>query len=277
MFRSVAVLAIGTVGVALPTVAPAPTAILTGVHTGVVAHKQWFGATNVMRDLASVPKPMMALRAGTLEVMYHNPHTGDGHTGVLVVNNANVFLSMASSHTIPFGIKGVVYDNQRSPLTPSAQQSNPMRYDREVAQAARAHGLFSMCDFIQPSRLPKSERNAVHEVPPCSFIGLNAVQQSERSASAYAKVVTRATQVVHSVFPGRPVIAGLSSNPRGTKVTSRELEQAMTVVADEVQGYWLNIPKPSVSCPQCNVQDPTPLVQAIAHFAVANHPARSKA
>lgn len=251
-----AVATIGSLGVGLPAVAQA--------QTGPPAGKQWFAATNVVHDLATSPNVMRLFRTGTLDAMYRNPKTIDGQPGVLVVNDANVFLSMASSNSIPVGIRGVVYDNQRSPLTPAVQQANPMHYDSEVAQVASAHGLFSMCDFIEPSRLPRSNRAAAYEVPPCSMVGLNAVQQSERSAFAYAKVVKRDAQIVHSVFPGRPVIAGISSNPRGPKVTSSELQQAISAVANEVQGYWLNVPEPSVSCPRCNVPDPTPLAQALS-------------
>ena len=243
-------------GVSLPTAAQAQASIPVG--------KQWFAATNVVKDLATTPSAMAALQTGTLDTMYHNPATIDGHTGVLVVNDATVFLSMASSDSIPQGITGVVYDNQLSPLTPTSQQENPMQYDSEVAQAAKEHGLFSMCDLIQSARLPAGSRSAVNEVPPCSMIGLNAVQQSERDAETYAKVVNRDVQIVHSVFPGRPVIAGLSSNPRGSAVSGVELVQAITSVASEVQGYWLNVPEPSVSCPLCNASDPTPLIEALS-------------
>jgi hypothetical protein len=243
-------------GVSLPTAAQAQVSVPVG--------KQWFAAANVVNDIAPSPNVMAALQTGTLDTMYRNPATIDGHTGVLVVNDATVFLSMASSDSIPQGITGVVYDNQQSPLTPMVQQEDPMKYDSEVAQVANEHGLFSMCDLIQSSRLPAGSRTAVNQVPPCSMIGLNAVQQSERDASTYAKVVNRDVEIVHSVFPGRPVIAGLSSNPRGSAVTSAELQQAITSVAGEVQGYWLNVPAPSVSCPRCNAPDPTPLIQALS-------------
>lgn len=69
------------------------------------------------------------------------------------------------------------------------------------ARLGARHGWTTICDFLQPDRLPRGERNPRHEVPPCDVIGLNTDQQSERNPSLYRKVVAKEVAIIRAVSP----------------------------------------------------------------------------
>ncbi|MEX6430595.1 hypothetical protein [Ferrimicrobium acidiphilum] len=163
-------------------------------------------------------------------------------------------------------VGAIIYDNERYANTPQIEQLNPLHYYTEVSHLAKDHHLTSICDFIQPDRLPASERNPSNEVPNCSIIGLNTVQQSERNPQTYLAVVSRAVRTIRSVEPSVPIIAGISANPRGAPVTAAELTTDMRIVAPLVNGFWLNVPAPGVGCPSCHEPDPNLLQQALANL-----------
>jgi hypothetical protein len=173
-------------------------------------------------------------------------------------------------HTLPRGVKAVIYDNERFPNTPADEQANIAHYSQLAAALAARAGLQSICDFIQPDRLPRAERTPVHEVPDCSIIGLNTVQQSERQVGAYREVVARAVAVIRKVRPDVPIIAGLSANPRGAPVTAAELAADMRATVGLVDGFCLNVPAPGVGCPACHQPNPALMAEALARFAA--HP-----
>jgi len=167
-------------------------------------------------------------------------------------------------HELAPGVRAVIYDNERFANTPAIEQADIELYTQRAASVAAAAGLQSICDFIQPDRLPPAERTATYEVPDCSIVGLNTVQQSERSVVAYDAVVAREVAVIRSVRPSVPVIAGLSANPRGAPVTAAELAADMESTARLVNGYWLNVPAPGVGCPACHAPDPGLMAAALA-------------
>ncbi|WP_041661628.1 hypothetical protein [Acidimicrobium ferrooxidans] len=169
-----------------------------------------------------------------------------------------------ADHELATGVRAVIYDNERFANTPTVEQDNIRLSTERAAAVARAAGLQSICDFIESDRLPSGERTAQNEVPPCSIVGLNTVQQSERSTARYRAVVARDVAVIRSVDPSVPIIAGLSSNPRGTPVTAAELTADMEATAGLVNGYWLNVPAPGVGCPACHAPDPGLMAEALA-------------
>jgi hypothetical protein len=62
------------------------------------------------------------------------------------------------------------------------------------------------------------------------------------------------------------VLAGLSTNPRGPKITLAELVAVVNATRHFVNGYWLNIPIPGPSCPHCDAPQPDLANQLLAHF-----------
>jgi hypothetical protein len=179
-------------------------------------------------------------------------------------------LGLANSGGLPGPYKAILYDNERFADTPSNEQADPHHYDTLVAQLAKRYGLTSICDFIQPDRLPSSERDPAQEVPPCDVIGLNTVQQSERNPAQYKAIVAKETSTIRSMSPSVPVLAGLSSNPAGGAVTASELAQDIEATRAIVNGWWLNVPAPGVGCPDCGKPQPQIMADALEMVAKGN-------
>jgi|GEM_PF-754788 len=187
--------------------------------------------------------------------------------GTLVVHSEAALSQAISQGSVPPDIKAVLYDNERFPDTPSNEQANPAHYYDLVAEIAAAHRWVSICDFIEPDRLPAGSRNPAAEVPPCSVVGLNTVQQSERDPASYQAVVAKDVSIVHAVDPTKPVLAGLSSNPAGGPLSPSELTADIERTHSLVAGYWLNVPAPGVGCPKCASPDPQLMVAALQALA----------
>lgn len=227
----------------------------------------WLLAEAHFDQIVSVP----AVRALFARGIVYEPITRRQRPSSLVAviptadfHAASQLIQAIVAHELAPGVRAVIYDNERLANTPTAEQQNIQRYTERAAAAARVAGLQSVCDFIEPDRLPPRQRTAANEVPPCSIVGLNTVQQSERSTARYRAVVARDVAVIRSVDPTVPIIAGLSSNPRGAPVTAAELTADMEATASLVNGYWLNVPAPGVGCPACHAPDPGRMAQALA-------------
>jgi len=188
-------------------------------------------------------------------------------TPTLVVHSEALLAQMVAQHRVRSDIRAVLYDNERFPDTPAAEQRDPLAYDRQVARLATAKHWVSICDLIEPDRLPATKRVPVQEVPSCTVVGLNTVQQSERQPTKYAALVARAVNIVHEVRPTATVLAGLSANPRGGPVTAAEIAADIRATHTFVQGYWLNVPSPGVGCPGCGRPDPGLMANALGQLA----------
>ncbi|PSR34994.1 MAG: hypothetical protein C7B46_02185 [Sulfobacillus benefaciens] len=130
---------------------------------------------------------------------------------------------------------------------------------------ADAHRMTSICDDILPSR------GSGGVVPGCTIIGLNTVQQSERSVALYTEKVSVLVRRIHAVRPQAAIVAGLSTNPAGGPVTAQELARDILATRQLVSGYWLNVPAPGIGCPSCREPDPQIAVQMFALLAKSLH------
>lgn len=184
-------------------------------------------------------------------------------TPTLVVHSEILLSQLVAQHQLSPDIQAVLYDNERFADTPVAEQSDPLSYDQKVTGLAAANHWVTICDLIEPDRLPIGMRDPAQEVPPCTIIGLNTVQQSERQPAQYTALVTQDVNIIHKIRPTATVLAGLSANPRGGPVTASELTADIRATHDLVQGYWLNVPAPGIGCPACGLPDPNLMASAL--------------
>jgi hypothetical protein len=233
----------------------------------------WILAASHFQQITANPLDAALFRAGTVyePVSARQRPSTAVHVVAVAVFHSYAALVLAYRHRAVNPLtRAVLYDNERFPDTPKVEQADPGRYDALVAAFARARHWTAICDFILPDRLAPEDRTAAREVPPCSVIGLNTVQQSERSPAVYRAKVAALVAVVRRVRgPSVPVLAGLSSNPAGPPVTASVLAADMRAVAGLVNGFWLNVPAPGVGCPRCGAPRPAVLSNALALFARA--------
>jgi hypothetical protein len=265
-----------TRGAVSPTTAPATSTGQSPVRTQAADRTIWLLAESHFDQVVSVP----AVRALFARGVVYEPITPRQHPSTLVAviptadfHSEELMAAAITDGDLAPGVRAVIYDNERFANTPLVEQDNPEHYTALAAAVAREAGLQSICDFIQPDRLPPGQRTPANEVPSCSIIGLNTVQQSERSPARYRAVVAREVAIIREVNPTVPIIAGLSSNPRGAPVSAAELTADMEATADLVDGYWLNVPAPGVGCPACHEPDPALMASALAALPASFHTA----
>jgi hypothetical protein len=243
--------------------------LAVAAHAGAADQpsRYWIFAAAHLAQVAANPEADALLRAGALfEPLSprQEPYRALSVIPTAVFHSYAALVQAVKDHTLPADTRAILYDNERFANTPKREQAEPSKFAALVAALAKAHGWVSICDFIPADRLPPTARAAANEVPGCDVIGLNTVQQSERVPAVYAAKVSSELRVIRTLRPQVPVLAGLSSNPAGSAVTSAELAADMRATWKEVSGYWLNVPAPGVGCPHCRPPQPEIMAQALA-------------
>ncbi|QIS11288.1 hypothetical protein [Nocardia arthritidis] len=81
-------------------------------------------------------------------------------------------------------------------------------------------------------------------------------QGSEADTAKFADFVRQAAAQARQRNPRVVVLAGLSTNPSGQRVTTDQLQQAVAATRSFVDGYWLDIPAVGTACPRCGTPQP---------------------
>jgi hypothetical protein len=171
-----------------------------------------------------------------------------------------------SGGRLPMGTRAVLYDPEAWAFTPAAEQRNPALAARQALHLAHAHGLRLIVapalnlTTVRPASGPRWQQflglglaGAMAKV--ADVIELQA-QSLERDTSSYAAFVRAAARQARAANPKVTVLAGLSTNPPGTAVTSQQLTAVIRATSGMVSGYWLNIPGRGPRCPTCNAPRP---------------------
>ncbi len=173
------------------------------------------------------------------------------------------------SGTIPASVRAILYDNEAWAFTPKEEQLHFSTYVREVADLVHNHqklliatpavDLVSVLDphgqgdtytrFLSLGLLGDAARFA-------DLVEVQA-QSSEANLAKYTQFVDRASAQARAARVTVTVLAGLSTNPGGQKVTGQQLTAAFQATHNQVSGYWLNIPgNEGGYCPACGTPQP---------------------
>jgi hypothetical protein len=178
-------------------------------------------------------------------------------------------------------VKGVMYDNEKWRFTPKEEQQNPARYEQLAADLVHAHGLLFLTapavnlvavlapesdhrhydSYLRLGIVADAARNA-------DVIDIQA-QGSERNTRVYADFVKQAAMQARQANPNVLVLAGISTNPSGQRVTANDILRAIAATRDSVDGYWFNIPRSSEYCPRCNDFRPDIAIEVVHRLAVS--------
>jgi len=259
--------------VAVSTTASSPTALLDSRGQLLAAGGRpadWILAASQFAAVVDQPDVPKLMGGGSIYEPVspqQQPSTLLPVTPTLVVHSETLLTQLVADHQVPSNIRAVLYDNERFADTPLTEQHEPLAFDGQVAQLATTEQWTSICDLVQPDRLFAGQRTPAQEVPPCTVIGLNTVQQSERQPAIYAALVAKAVATIRAIHAKAIVLAGLSANPRGEPVTATELAEDIRATHGLVQGYWLNVPAPGVGCPACGLPNPGLMADALEQLA----------
>jgi hypothetical protein len=187
---------------------------------------------------------------------------------VVVFASATALENAVTSGQLPAATYGVLYDPEAWSFTPTAEQRDPVRAATRAAAVAHAHGLrfivtpaLNLTSVLNPGRPERRWRQflgldlAGRLAPVADAVELQA-QSLERDTASYASFVRAAAAQAISANPRISVLAGLSTNPPGAPVDSRDLTDAIAATRSTVDGYWLNVPAPGPRCPTCNPPRP---------------------
>jgi hypothetical protein len=198
---------------------------------------------------------------------------------VVVFASATALEEAVTGGQLPAATYGVLYDPETWSFTPAAEQRDPVRAAAQAAAVAHAHGLRFI---VTPALNLVTVLNPAGQEPRWrQFLRLDLVgrlalvadvvelqaQSLERDTGTYAAFVQAATAQAASANPRISVLAGLSTNPPGAPVDSRNLTDAIQATRSVVGGYWLNIPGQGPRCPTCNPPRPDIAVQTLQAYA----------
>jgi hypothetical protein len=202
--------------------------------------------------------------------------------------NAIPFASFTSFRAIESALKGgtlahdaegIIYDNENWQFTPEQEQQNPARYEKRSADLVHAHGLLFLAApavdlvavlAVQSQTTPYDaylRLGIAADAARYAEIVVIQAQGSERDTTLYAEFVGQAAAQARWANPNVLVLAGISTNPSGQRVTANDILRAIAATRDSVDGYWFNIPSPSQYCPSCNDFRPDIAIEVLRRLA----------
>jgi hypothetical protein len=176
--------------------------------------------------------------------------------------NVNAIRRALDSGRIGGGVRAIMYDNEHWKFTPMAEQMDPAKAIQQAAALVHAHGLlFISAPAVDLTRVlapgPEKRYAAYLRLGLASEAARYAdvydiqAQGSEKHVPQYSAFVRAAAAQARAANPKVIVLAGISTNPNGQRVTADDILGAINATRGFVDGYWLNVPKPSEYCPGC--------------------------
>ena len=260
----------------------APGTTVPGTTGSQATAPAWLLTRSALSQLAVDPAARDELRRSHVYELLQpgqQPLTAVTADLVVVFASATALQEAVTGGQLPAGTHGVLYDPEAWSFTPAAEQRDPVRAATRAAAVAHAHGLrfivtpaLNLTSVLNPGRTEPRWRQ---------FLGLGLVgrlayvadavelqaQSLERNTGTYTAFVQAAAAQATSANPRISVLAGLSANPPGAPVDSRNLMDAIAATRSMVDGYWLNIPGPGPRCPTCNPPRPDVAIQTLTAYA----------
>jgi hypothetical protein len=175
-------------------------------------------------------------------------------------------------------MQAVLYDNEHWTQTPSAEQKDPSDYTMLFANLAHAQGYafisapstdlvpeqktYQKSGKIYPQYLsmgfPRFSVRSPADVYDIQAQGSEpALGTSTKQCSGtelsnintFTPFVECAALQAAKANPSTVLLAGISTNPSGQKVTAQQMQDAVNATKSLVSGYWLNIPNGSSGWP----------------------------
>jgi hypothetical protein len=201
----------------------------------------------------------------------------------LYFTSAAAMVAALRGGQVPATVRYLLLDLERWPLTPVGEQGDPIGTLRWAAPIVHAYDrclVFAPAVDLVGVQHPGARGPALYSLFDSSIVGPGAaladvfVVQSQHSegtryAGSLAPQAIRAARAAHRV----PVLAGLSTNPNGRRVTPADMLAVYRAgVLGGAAGFWLNIPESDAECSRCGL--PQPQVAVAFLKAVAQSVAR---
>jgi hypothetical protein len=174
-------------------------------------------------------------------------------------------------------IAALLYDPEGWEMTPPAEQRQPAEAGCRAASAAHTHGKIAIATpainlirILDPNSAGGGRRFADFEkttitgdIAKCVDVYEIQAQGTESDPKKFREFVRAGAKQARAANPTVIVLAGISTNPSGERVTAADLFKAVESVRDVVDGFWLNIPAGGKYCPKCGKPQPKVAVQLL--------------
>ncbi len=188
------------------------------------------------------------------------------------VSKSSSFLYALKHGLVPKGTVYVMLDMESWALTPHSEQVTPKVYMREFVATASTHGYQAILapsidlangmtcnkttdpawkNYLVNCSVPTivaQAKPAVYEIQSQRF---EANTSASSNCGCFAWFVSQAAAQSRDTVQGLDVRAGLSTNPSGHVSTGQTLYTDTQNTSGSVNGYWLNVPEQSTTCPNC--------------------------
>ncbi|MBV8400000.1 MAG: hypothetical protein JOZ17_14870, partial [Acetobacteraceae bacterium] len=198
---------------------------------------RWLFAKPAVTALASDPETSRRLEHTQPFVMWGRPFDGVppawDAVPVIAFRSFGAIKDALESGGTPPSVKGVMYDFERWQFTPVEEQRNPAPYVKRAAELVHAHGLlFLTAPAVNIVRVmaPAQSRDRMDDTYLRLRVAADAArfadvidiqaQRYERDASLYAAFVHAAAKQARQANPKVMVLAGLSTEPIGQRVSA---------------------------------------------------------
>lgn len=237
----------------------------------------WMATRAAATQLIADPQVRARLAAARLyEIVRPGQEpVGPASVAVWTFTSVSSMSSTLASWTGPLPVKAVMYDPEAWDLTPAGEQRDPDGAMAAAARVAHQHHLLLIAApalnlakvLAPPGAGARWETYLRLELAAGAARSADIVevqaQSLERTPSLYRSFVEQAAAQARRAKPGVTVLAGLSTNPPGSPVTSAEVGQAIEATMALVDGYWVNIPGRGPRCPTCNPMQPSVAIGAL--------------
>lgn len=254
-----------------PSSGPVPSGTLTPGSLKAGGRPAWMLTRAALAQVGTDPALLAGLqRSRLLEILHpgQNLLALAGAQPVVTFSSAGELEQAVSGGQLPAGTRMLLYDPEAWAFTPRAEQINPAAAAGRAEAIAHAHGLSLIVAPAlnlttvrpDPGGGPRWRQflrlGLAGEIARVSDVLELQAQSLERDTSGYATFVREAAAQARAANPRVAILAGLSTNPPGTEVTSQQLTAAIHATSGVVDGYWLNIPGRGPRCPTCNPPRP---------------------
>ncbi|MDA8374416.1 MAG: hypothetical protein M0Z91_09280 [Actinomycetota bacterium] len=227
------------------------------------AQVRWMIASGALRLLSASARQVIESNAQNLVI--YQPTQTPAAMAAIPVATFRSFAALSSAlaaGTLSPRFKYVLLDLEAWRFTPQNEQADPAHYYVEAARLLRQHGLkliaapgtnvYSHSSTLRGRNYQRMLASGIFDVvaPHAAIFSIQS-QSLEFEPSVFASYVSQAASALRSANPAIAVFAGISTNPPAGTATTSQLADVMKSVSSVVKGFWLNVPQPGPSCPNC--------------------------
>lgn len=216
------------------------------------------GLSQSLLDEANNPSTLLLVKH-----VYTNSSLPDGTPTFHYRSSTEVARALRSGE-VPDSMHWLLLDLEGSSLTPEYEQRDPIAALRHATNVAHQYGksvIFAPAIDLMNVLEPGLTGDALYQefidrliTPGAAIADGFEIQAQRTEATEYAtSFVSAAVKAAYAVNPpGAPVLAGVSTNPNGRRVTADDMLTVYDAAMDAgATGYWLNIPGGGEECPNC--------------------------